>query len=88
MTDRTVHINIHSQLAIELLEVRNELPDKIHGRARDTSFCSDRRVVGYFAGMRNFWNVQRHASSYFRWLNPGLLQLSRKCQPILRGLRA
>ena len=88
MTECAAHIHIEPEVAIKLLEFRNKLSNKIHRRSRHTSLCSNWCVIGQFPRTRNFGNVQRHTRIYFNWLNSALLQLSRRCQPILCCLRA
>src|SRR5262249_49221668 len=88
MTKRSTHIHVESEIAVQLLEVRNELTNKIHRTARQPSLSGNWRVVGKSSGLDNFRHVEWHAGVYFQGLNPRLLQLAGSCQLILRGLRA
>ena len=76
MTKRSAHIHVESEVAIQLLKVRNELTNKIHRAARQPSLGGDRRVVGKSSSLDNFRHVERHAGGYFQRLNPRLLQLA------------
>src|SRR5262245_66522676 len=84
MTKRSRHINVESEITIQLLKVRNELTNKIHRASRQPCLGGDRRVVGKSSTPGNFRNVERHTGGYFQWLNSRLLELSLSRQPLLR----
>src|SRR5262249_40336883 len=88
MPERTAHINVQSKIAIQLLEIRNELTNKIHRAARQPSLRCDRCVVRKSSSLDNFRHIEGYASVYFHRLNPRLRELSRIRQAILCGLRA
>ena len=54
MTKRSGHINVESEVAIQLLEVRNELTNKIYRTARQPSLGRNRRVVGKSSSLDHF----------------------------------
>src|SRR4030095_3814523 len=76
MTKRSGHIYVESKIAVQLLEIRNELTDKIHRAARKPRLGRDRRIIGKSSSLHNFRRVERHAGVYFQRLNPHLLQLA------------
>src|SRR5262249_39454351 len=76
ITKCSAHVNVQSEVAIQLLEVRNELTNKIYRASRQPSPGGDRGVIGNSSSPCNFRDVERHAGRYFQWLNPRLLQLS------------
>src|SRR2546423_972384 len=76
MTKRSADIHVEAEVAIQLLQVRNELTNKIHRTARQPSLASNWRVVRKSSSLDNFWHVERHVGAYFQRLNPRLLQLA------------
>src|SRR5437667_30216 len=49
MTERPADIDVQPKVPVQLLELRNELANKIHRGSQDTRLRTDWRIVGHFS---------------------------------------